>query len=341
LQKKDATFYLEQSPVFTKDKEKEDVYAHFFDFDNDKDLDLYVVSGGNEWEKNSDKYSDRLYINNNGVYVKSKNILPQITSSGSVVQSLDFDNDGDLDLFIGGRHIPKEYPKPPKSYLLENIGGEFKDVTDEKGNAFNELGMVTSVAITDIDKDGNKELLVSGEWMPIKIFSWKKSKFIDISKNKGLDNTSGWWNTITPSDIDNDGDIDFVLGNLGLNYKFKASSDKPFYVYAKDYDNNGTQDVFLAKNVEGKIVPIRGKECSTQQLPGLAKKFKTYQEFANADLIDILGDENHKNEVKYKVDMFESILLLNENGAFSIIGGKEGVLVAVNNGRMKLYSKRE
>ncbi|GGD18178.1 VCBS repeat-containing protein [Hyunsoonleella pacifica] len=312
VQKANNTFYPTSQTAILKDKIHEDTAATFFDANDDGYPDLYVVSGGNEFNENSKNYHDRLYINNGyGRFIKSKN-LPNINSSGGCVIPLDYDEDGDLDLFVGGRLTPNRYPNTPKSFLLQNNNGTFKDVTVSHGKALEEVGMVTDAVWTDIDGDSKNELFIVGEWMPISAFHFKNGVFQD--KNlPSLNKTNGWWNAITAKDIDADGDIDLVLGNLGENYKFKASEKKPFYVFASDYDNNGTNDVFLAKNYKDKIVPIRGKECSSQQLPIISKKFKTYNEFARADLGTILNDKTLTSE-KHKAYIFRSIMLINNNG---------------------------
>ncbi len=317
LQTKDNKFIIKEQPIFIADKEQEDVFAYFFDIDNDKDLDLYVVSGGNEFEPGNKFYNDRLYLNNGSGNFSKSSSLPEINTSGSCLVPIDFDNDGDLDLFVGSRHIPRKYPKPPSSFILENRNGKFIDVTNTVAPELKDLGMVTSAVSSDIDNDSNKELLIVGEWMKIHVFKLMNGKYHDITDNLGLAKTHGWWNRIVANDIDNDGDTDFVIGNLGLNYKFKASPEKPFYVFASDYDKNGTQDVFLAKKLDDKLVPIRGKQCSTEQLPDLEKKFGSYKEFANAELFDIIG-KDQKAALKYQAEIFASVLLINDNGKFVV-----------------------
>ncbi|WP_244299553.1 VCBS repeat-containing protein [Aquimarina algiphila] len=317
LQTKDSKFIIKEQPELVNDQEQEDVFASFFDVDNDNDLDLYVVSGGNEFESENKFYNDRLYLNNgSGNFTKSSS-LPQINTSGSCLVPIDFDNDGDLDLFIGSRHTPRKYPKPSSSFILENRNGKFIDVTNTIAPELKDLGMVTSAISSNIDTDQDKELLIVGEWMKIHVFKWKNGKYNDITDDLGLAKTHGWWNRIEANDIDNDGDMDFVVGNLGLNYKFKASTEKPFYIFASDYDQNGTQDVFLAKKLDDKLVPIRGKQCSTEQLPGLEKKFQSYKEFANAGLFDIIG-KDQESALKYQAEIFASIFLINDNGKFII-----------------------
>ncbi len=316
IQKPGNTFFKTSQIDVLQDKNHEDTAATFFDANGDGFVDLYVVSGGNEFNENSEHYQDRLYLNNGkGTFLKS-NKLPTISSSGGCVIPLDYDNDGDLDLFIGGRLTPNRYPNSPKSYLLQNNSGVFKDITPLSAKSLQYIGMVTDGVWTDIDGDKINELFIVGEWMPLQLFNFEKGVF--KKKNMpSLNKTNGWWNTIKASDIDLDGDIDFVLGNLGENYKFKASKEKPFYVFASDYDKNGTNDVFLAKNYKNKIVPIRGKECSSQQLPKISKKFKTYMEFATADLGTILDDKELASQ-RHEVYTFQSVFLINNNGTLEI-----------------------
>ena len=317
LQKSDNTFKELSQESFINDKAYEDTASLFFDANNDGFSDLYVVSGGNEFDENSTLHQDRLYINDGkGQFIKSNN-LPEILSSGGCIVPLDYDKDGDLDLFIGGRIVPKKYLKSPQSYILNNTNGVFTDVTKRVAPDLEFAGMITDATWNDIDRDSQNELIIVGEWIPITIMKLKNGKFRKMEM-ASLKNSSGWWNSITPKDLDHDGDMDFVVGNLGANYKFKASADKPFYVYASDYDNNGTNDVFLAKHYKDRIVPIRGKECSIEQLPGLSKKFKTYDDFAKADIGNILGSINSSTQ-KHEVNEFQNIILLNNQGKLSIV----------------------
>ncbi|TGV01853.1 VCBS repeat-containing protein [Flavivirga rizhaonensis] len=301
-----------------KDKKHEDVGSVFFDADGDQDLDLYVVSGGNELTNIPDYFRDRLYINNGkGNYSKSKSI-PDVSSSGSCVVPMDFDKDGDLDLFVGGRVIPNKYPAAPDSYLLENNNGKFIDVTKAIAPELKNIGMVTSATWSDIDGDKTNELIIVGEWMPITVFKKENATWKNVTKAYNLSKTAGWWNKIIPFDYDGDGDTDFIAGNLGLNYKFKASEKKPFFVYANDFDSNGTNDIFLAKYNKDKIVPIRGINCSSQQIPGLTDKFRTYDQFAKSDLKSILGEEKTKEALKYEAHLFASVILENDGGKLVI-----------------------
>jgi len=310
-------FTPQTTTAFDKEKQLEDTGASFFDADGDGDLDLYVVSGGNEFQPASRFFQDRLYLNDGQGQFTISDRLPEITSSGSCVKPFDFDKDGDLDLFVGGRLIPFYYPNPPQSYLLENKEGYFEDVTQQKAPGLTNVGMVTDAVWQDIDNDQKAELMLIGEWMPITIYQWRGDQYEDATTAFNLDRTQGWWNTIEVADIDQDGDQDFILGNLGLNYKFKASVDEPFTVFADDFDNNGTNDIFLAKYNEDRIVPIRGKECSSQQIPALNKKFTTYKEFAKADIHEILEGKT-KKALKYEARQFSSVILENQEGALQI-----------------------
>ncbi|WP_298484964.1 VCBS repeat-containing protein [uncultured Maribacter sp.] len=314
--KKGAFKKLHQNS-FLIDKEKEDVGAVFFDADGDNDQDLYVVSGGYEFAINDSLLQDRLYLNNGeGIFSKSKS-LPKLHKSGSVVIPLDYDKDGDLDLFVGGRLIPKSYPSTPNSYLLKNENGKFINVTSSVAPTISKIGMVTSGTWNDIDGDNTNELILVGEWMPITIFKITNGVFTNVTKSYNLENTNGWWNKIVPSDYDKDGDVDFIVGNLGLNYKFKASPKNPFLVYANDFDKNGTNDIFLAKKYKNREVPIRGLQCTSEQMPTIAKKFKSYSEFAKADIKEIVGDNLSSGNV-LQAKEFASVILENNNGVFTI-----------------------
>ncbi len=317
LQTSNGKFIPSNQTAITNDAQHEDVGAVFFDADGDTDLDLYVVSGGNEFDIHDPLLQDRLYLNNGKGKFSKSNDLPTLNESGSVVVPLDFDADGDLDLFIGGRLTPKTYPYSPKSFLLENKNGKFTDVTETRAPALSNIGMVTSAVWSDIDGNNTNELILVGEWMPITIFKLENKKFVNVTSQYGLEKTNGWWNKIVASDIDKDGDTDYIIGNLGLNYKFKASEDKPFIVYANDFDKNGTNDIFLAKHYKDREVPIRGKECTSQQLPSIKKKYKTYQAFAKADIAQIIGN-GAEEALKYEAKEFASVILKNENGKLVI-----------------------
>ncbi|WP_041632823.1 VCBS repeat-containing protein [Maribacter sp. HTCC2170] len=301
---------------WSKDSASEDMGATFVDIDGDKDLDLFVVSGGNEFDLDDPALKDRLYINNgSGSFTKNTNAIPNYLSSGSCVMPHDFDNDGDIDLFIGGRLIPRKYPHPANSVLLENKGGKFIDVTSTLAPELNELGMLTAATWTDYNGDGLVDLVVVGEWMPITIFSQnRKGGFTKSS----IENTEGWYYEIKSDDLDGDGDQDLVAGNLGLNYKYKASVEAPFEVHSYDFDNNGSLDIVLSYYEHGEAFPVRGKSCSTQQIPSLSTKFPTYEEFGNSNLDNIYG-QSLKTALNRKAKTFASAYLENDgSGKYSI-----------------------
>ncbi len=320
MQNESGVFNPKSQPAFEMDKDFEDIGCVFFDADNDKDFDLYVVSGGTEYAEDLPIYQDRIYLNDGkGNFSKDISALPKIRSSGSCIVPADFDGDGDLDLFRGGRVIPNKYPYPPKSYLMVNKGkGKFEDATENAAPELRTIGMVTSAVWSQVQGDDKPELIVVGEWMPITVFKNQNGKLVKATTEEfGLANTEGWWNRIVAADLDKDGDTDFIAGNLGLNYKFHASEKKPFQVFCSDFDDNGSYDIVLAKDNNGEMVPVRGRQCSSEQMPFISKKFPTYRDFANATLEDIYG-EGLKKALHYQAKMFESAILINHKGNFTV-----------------------
>lgn len=302
--------------AFEKDKGREDVAACFFDADQDGDQDLYVASGSYEFQPNSKMLIDRLYLNDGkGNFTSASNQIPDITTAGSVVKAADFDQDGDQDLFIGNRVIPGLYPFPPGAYLLVNNGGRFSIGNDVFAAEFKQLGMVTDATWKDLEGDGDEDLILTGEWMGIEIFENESGQLSKSERYPNLANAKGWWNKLQIEDIDKDGDLDIIAGNLGLNSKFHATSEKPFHVYTKDFDYNGTTDVILAKYYKDVEVPVRGKTCTAQQIPHLANKISTYNDFANRDLEGILG-AGIKSALHYEATELRSGIFINEGGSF-------------------------
>lgn len=323
LQKTDGSFQAISNSFWNTDKAYEDVSATFFDANNDNFQDLYVVSGGNEKKEGDKIYQDRLYINNQkGGFLKSKSILPEIYNSGSCVRVIDYDKDGDKDLFIGGRQVPGKYPTPTSSYILRNDSTPnkvlFNNVTVEIAPDLLDIGMVTDASFIDVDKDGWQDLIVVGEWMSPKILKNNKGVFEDKSSAYGLGLTSqvGWWNCIVPADIDNDGDLDFITGNLGLNYKYQTSVKEPFKIFANDFDDSGTLDIVLGYYESGFLYPLRGRECSSQQIPSIKKKFENYTAFSKASLEDVYSKEQLGGGMHYEATTFASTVFINESGKF-------------------------
>ena len=316
---KNSGFSEVASKVFEKDKYFEDMESVFFDYDNDKDLDLYVVSGGNEFNANSSYYSDRIYINDGkGNFSRHKEaVLESFTKNGKTVDVLDFDKDGDLDILVGNRSIPQKYPQHSASVLYENQNGTLKDITAQKAPELADFGIINSILVTDFDNDGWEDFIAVGEWTGIGLFKNNKGQFKLIEDSTTL-NEKGWWFSVSETDINNDGLKDFVVGNVGLNLKFKANPKKPFKIYSNDFDNNGTNDVVLSKEYKGEYVPVRGRECSSQQMPFIKDKFESYASFANATLQDIYGEKLATSYEKEATE-FQSILLVNKgNGTFTI-----------------------
>ncbi|MBJ6366999.1 VCBS repeat-containing protein [Snuella sedimenti] len=319
VQNTNGGFANSNSILFQKEKGYEDVDAEFFDVDSDGDLDLYVVSGSNEFKENSKYYSDRIYLNTNGEFTKV--VAPFKNSnaiSGSVVRPYDYDLDGDLDLFIGGRQVPGKYPYPATSVILRNDSKDGNiQFVDIRAEALYEIGMVTDAHWADIDGDKIKDLIVVGEWMSIRILKYINGTFSDITETAGLNNDIGWWFGVEIADFDNDGDIDIIAGNLGLNSKYKASEKEPFEIFAKDFDQTGSIDIVLGYHQEGELYPLRGRECSSNQMPFIKKKFPTYHDFASAKLVDVYGEEKIQSALHYKATSFATSYFENKgNGTF-------------------------
>ena len=309
LQLPGGTFKPQEANTFVGDEQFEDVGAVFFDMDKDGDQDLYVVSGGNEVQAGSPQLDDRLYENRDGLLYKLS-ASPLKGVSGSVVVPADYDNDGDLDLFVGGRQVPGAYPSPADSYLLQNNRDE-KGARFVMAQTFGACGMITSAHWADIDGDGWIDLIIAGEWTYPVMYKNNKGFFEDQGSVTGLTDETGWWFGIAGSDFDADGDIDFVLGNNGLNYKYKASKDEPFELYMSDFDENNTLDIVLGYFDEGKRVPVRGRECTSNQMPFVKSKFRDYHSFASASLEEIYGENKLKESLQLKATNFSTSYLEN------------------------------
>ncbi len=298
------------SKALVNDKRYEDLGALFFDYDGDGDLDLYVASGGGgEIEDHPELTQDRLYRNDGkGNFKKMDDALPPIESSTASIVAFDGDGDGDLDLLVGGRNQPGKYPMKARSYYLQNEGGYFRDMTASK---INDLpGMITGISAADLNGDKLPDLMVVGEWSAPIVYMNTGKKF--VKKPTNMDSMSGWWQYLGAVDVDGDGDLDPIAGNIGENNKFHPKPEKPFGVLASDFDNSGSIDIVLTKKYKGKTVPVRGKECMSEQMPVIKQKFPSYKGYATSDINDILGVDKIAHAVSFRATDFGSYLFVNK-----------------------------
>lgn len=333
MQNATGAFTEKKQAAFITDKGFEDMSSLFFDADGDGDVDLYVVSGGAEFPAGSNIYQDRLYINDGkGNFTRSAKALPVEGFNGSCVTALDFDGDGDLDLFVGGHVLPGVFPKPDRCMLLQNNKGVFNDVTNTYAKELMNTGIVDQAIWADVNGDGKKDLIISGEWMPVKIFSYQNNQFTKLqatvqvrgSANQdssiSMDAFSGWWYNMKAEDLDGDGDLDLVMGNRGLNCSIKGNINTPCTIYAKDFDGNGSYDAVLGYYIWGKCYPLYSRDQLIDQMPGMRKKFVRYKDYSGKTLDDIFTEQEKKGMDVYKTNFFESGVLINEgNNRFRFI----------------------
>ena len=315
------------------------------DVDGDKDLDLLIVSGGYESASGSTNYADQLYLNDGkGNFKTYENGLPINLTSKLCIKAIDYDKDGDLDLFIGGRVDPSNYPKAVSSFIYRNDSKsgiiKYTDVTNSIAKDLNNIGLVCDALFTDFDNDGWVDLILTGEWMSLRFLKNDKGVFKDISIASGVNNKIGWWNSIVAGDFDNDGDMDYILGNLGYNSFYKASDKFPVMVYAKDFDKNGSYDAFPAlylptshTDTSRKLYPAQTREDIVKQMIGMRAKYQNYKSFAAATIDDLFTPEQMKGALKLSANYFASSYLKNMgNGKFEIIPLPTLAQVSVLNG---------
>ena len=322
LQTSQGTFrQLLPQRSLAQDEGYEDAGMAFLDVDNDGDQDLFIASGGNLERTGNIYLQPRLYLNNGkGIFESDYNRLPNISVNASCVKVLDFNGDGFPDIFIGGRSIPGQYGASPRSYLLRNDHGIFKDVTAEAAPGLQNVGMVTDAAWADIDNDGKMELVVVGEWMPITVFKNENEKLIPATAlNQQFAYTSGWWNCIKAVDMDNDGKLDLIAGNLGLNTKIKADSLHPVKLYLNDFDNNGIPECILTYfKSDGKSYPYIMKNDIVAQIPMLKKKFPRFADYAGKTIEEIFDKAQLESATVKNAYEFRSCMFINKgNGQFS------------------------
>lgn len=322
IQDKEGHFRKMNEKAFEEDKISEDTDCAFFDADGDGNLDLYVASGGNEFSSSSSALNDRLYFNDGkGIFTKSSQILPSGKyESTSCVKPADFDKDGDIDLFVGIRLIPFSYGLPANGYLLENDGhGNFTDVTAKRAPGLTKIGMITDMVWADVDNDGDLDMVIVGDWMPVKIFINNNGIFSDESASFGLSGTEGWWHTIVAKDLNGDGNIDFVLGNHGLNSFFKASDKKPVTMYINDFDLNGSIEQIICTFNGDTLFPLVKRDDLVKQIPSLEKKYSKYADYRNQRMEDIFPPDILERSVKLTARMMESCMMINTGkGSFNI-----------------------
>jgi hypothetical protein len=314
----------------TLDKRCEDEGLLLFDADGDGDLDLFIAGGGDEGPPGSDSYRDRLYVNDGkGNFTLDSNALPKNFTSKFCVRAADFDHDGDLDLFISGRVDPGNYPKPVSSFIYRNDSKnghiQFTDVTSTVAKDLVNIGMVCDAIWTDFDNDGWPDLVLAGEWMPVTFLKNEKGIFKNITATSGLGNQTGWWNSIIGGDFDNDGDIDYIVGNLGQNSFYRASETYPVRAYGKDFDANGIYDMIPSlylPDADGNIkeFPAQTRDDMLKQINAMRKKFPTYKSYATATMDQVLTKDERKGALILEANNFQTCLLRNEgNGKFSMI----------------------
>jgi hypothetical protein len=317
IQKRNGQFEVRE---FTNDFESEDMGAMIFDADNDGDEDMYVVSGGVEFYEDHVLYQDRLYVNDGKGNFKIDTLaVPKEYASGSCVSGADYDNDGDIDLFVGGRSVINQYPTTPRSFLLRNDKGKFTDVTSGIAPGLSAVGMVTAALWTDFDNDNAVDLVVTGEGMAIRFYRNTNGKMVDITVEAGMKHTEGFWNSLISGDFDNDGDTDYVAGNLGLNGPMKASADKPVKIYYADFDANGSVEPIFSYYEKDVSYPVYSLDILASQVPSFKKKMLYHRDYAKSSVENLIGISANKNVDTVYCRVLESAYIQNNgNGKFEL-----------------------
>lgn len=322
IQQRAGGFVRSSEPVFERDRVSEDLGAVFFDATGDGHPDLYVVSGGSEFSDMAPALQDRLYVNDGrGNFRKADGHLPAMSISGSRAAASDFDGDGDVDLFVGGRVIPWRYGIDPPSVLLENDGrGRFRDVTREAAPDLSRIGMVTDAVWHDVDGDGRADLVLVGEWMPITIFRNTGSGTLEHLAAPGLERSHGWWNRIVPGDFTGDGRTDFLVGNLGLNTRLRASASEPATMLVKDFDRNGFVEQIVSSYSAGVSYPLALRDDLLGALAILRERYPTYESYARQTVGDIFSGEELADAVVKQAYTFATTLARNDgDGSFTLV----------------------
>jgi hypothetical protein len=347
LQQKDGRFIQKSllPEALTDIKLWDDTGILLFDADGDGDQDLYISSGGYENESNTKPYQDHFYINDGkGGFKENNEAIPQNYGSKFCVRAADFDKDGDLDLFIAGRVDPWNYPKPVSSFIFRNDTKsgkiKFTDVTKEVAGELVNIGLVCDALFTDFDNDGWPDLILAGEWMPVTMLKNDSGVFRNVTSLTGIGNRPGWWNSISAGDFDNDGDTDYIIGNLGLNSFYKASEKYPVAIFAGDFDNNGSYDAFPAiylttsqKDTTIRQYPVHMRDDAVKQMISMRSKFQNYRSYAMATIDQLFSKDQLKNSLSLKADYFSSSLCRNDgNNRFTLISLPAQAQISVLNG---------
>jgi hypothetical protein len=322
IQQADGRFVESSKDVFAADSVSEDVAAVFFDANGDRHPDLYVVSGGNEFSELAPALQDRLYLNDGrGNFRRADSNLPTEGLSGSHVVAADYDGDGDIDLFVGGRVVPWRYGTNAQSLLLQNDGrGHFTDVTAQLAPELQRIGMVTDAAWRDVDGDGRKDLVVVGEWMPITIFRNAGSGRLTPLKTSGLEHSAGWWNRIVAEDVTGDGRVDFIVGNAGLNSRCHASEKEPVTMYVKDFDKNGYAEQIVSCYNHGVSYPLVLRDDLIKTLPMLKPRYPNHKDYATQTVTDMFSKADLADAVFKSAETFATTLVRNDGGGkFTLI----------------------
>jgi len=323
VQKPGGGFQPTNQALFENDKLSEDAGALFFDADGDGDQDLYVASGGNEFVAGHSALTDRLYLNDGrGNFSKSPQFLPtNKAESTSCVAAADFDQDGDLDLFVGVRLRPELYGVPCNGYILQNDGkGKFTNVTPSVAPALKETGMITTALWADLDGDKDPDLVLAGDWMPVRVYENQDGSLVETTEQAGLLKTNGWWNTLAAADVDGDGDLDLIGGNHGWNSRLRATPERPVSMHVNDYDQNGTVEQIICSYNGDKAYPLALRHDLVAQLPALKKKYLQYANYKDQTLTDIFTPEQLQNCVVQEVYHLATTLFVNNGkGAFELV----------------------
>jgi len=323
VQQPDGRFVSTNEKLLEQDRLSEDLGAVFFDADGDGRPDLYVVSGGSEFASSRDPaLQDRLYLNDGrGRFRKAIGSLPPEDVSGSRVVAADYDGDGDVDLFVGGRVVPWHYGEDPRSLLLQNDGhGHFTDVTKRLAPELERVGMVTDAEWRDVDGDGRPDLIVVGEWMPITIFRNAGGGKLVRLKTTGLEHSEGWWNRIVAGDFTGKGRVDFIVGNLGLNTRLHASEAEPTAMYVKDFDGNGVTDQIVSVYNHGTSYPIAMRDELITALPYLRPRYPRYADYAGQTVTDIFSPAELAGATVKQAHTFATALVRNNgDGSFTLV----------------------